>query len=69
MTLTIKIEMENEAFGEDQVARLEEVKKIFAGLLKRWEPESFIPDTDTYDSRGNVRDTNGNTVGEWSVTD
>jgi len=67
MTLTIRIEMDNAAFcnedGESQDARTEEASRILLDLAKHRLCCQEVGD------KGKLRDINGNTVGEWRVSE
>lgn len=69
MTLTITIEMDNEAFGESGMDRAQEVFRVLNDLTGRLYPETFEDGADSYDRNGKLRDINGNTVGEWRVSE
>ena len=61
MTLTITIEMDNAAFGDDAESRLAEVQRIIARKIGK-----VSLDPGEY---GRFMDTNGNTVGKWEVSE
>jgi hypothetical protein len=60
MKLTITIEMDNAAFGDDEESRLCEVEHI----LHHWRYVNLSPNND-----GPLTDSNGNKVGEWRVSE
>lgn len=61
MTLTITIEMDNAAFGDDAESRMAEVQRIIARKMSK-----VYLDRGEY---GRFLDTNGNTVGRWEVSE
>lgn len=68
MELTIRISLENDAFGTDGVDRAQEVNRILGHLADRLSADCFEPEADPYDRSGSVKDFNGNTVGKWKVS-
>ena len=62
MNFTLKFDMDNAAFDDDVVCEfdrvLDRLKKSFRATYNS-EPGSLLS--------GNVRDTNGNTIGEWTL--
>ena len=56
MKFVLEIDCDNETFGEDETSRNVEVSYILENIGKRVEDGSVF---------GNVRDTNGNTVGRY----
>ena len=65
MTLTITIDLDNDAFGQSSSARKWEVRKILDGMLDT-DPRSIHAVIEA-GFKGNLRDSNGNTVGAWKV--
>lgn len=64
MRFTLEIKMDNAAFQNDPMGELAQcIKEVAEGLLDNsaegWRPTNRI--------HGNIKDANGNTVGEWEV--
>lgn len=60
MTLTITIEMDNAAFGDNARERSQEIQSVLLGYVRKIEGWGRLDAT--------LADTNGNTVGEAKVT-
>lgn len=62
MGFKLEFKTDNAAFHEDEYAMAEEVSSILKGVAEK------IAAADGT-TEGPVRDTNGNTVGKWSLTE
>jgi hypothetical protein len=63
MKIAININMDNEAFEHNT-----ELARILHALAEKTYGLDYHKLTDTYDRTGTLRDTNGNTVGNFKIT-
>lgn len=61
MRFNLTFKMDNAAFGEDESEQASEVARILRALARGLE--------ETNGRHGNVRDVNGNRVGEWGISE